>query len=95
MASAPQWKVFNPCGEYVAACKHVEDAACLVAMYGNGAEIRHGHSAGDSVWTEGIEEFPAGESYDRVVEVVSRRVDQRRRAAAARLANRLAAQAEA
>ena len=82
MASAPQWKVFNPQGEYVAACKHVEDAACLVAMYGDGAEIRHGHSPRDFVWCEGSETLSAGESYDGVADVVAARVAQARAAIA-------------
>lgn len=74
MAKTPEWKVHNPSGDYVAACKHLEDAACLVALYGNGATIRNpwtGHSK--ALWREGAEAFPAGESYDRVAMVVDAR----------------------
>lgn len=70
MASAPRWKVYNPQGEYVAACKHVEDAACLVAFYGDGATIRDGHGIRGIVWHEGKEGQPAAESYDHVAEHV-------------------------
>lgn len=74
MARTPEWKVHNPSGEYIAACKHIEDAACLVALYGDGATIRNpwtGHRK--PLWTEGAEDFRAGESYDRVVTVVTSR----------------------
>lgn len=66
MAATPRWKVFNSSGEYIAATKHVEDAAILVAANGNGSTIRDGHTKADIRWTEGSEDFPAGESYDRV-----------------------------
>lgn len=78
MGKAPEWKVYNPSGEYVAACKHVEDAACLVALYGNGATIRNpwtGHTK--PLWREGVEEFSAGESYDRVCIVVNARYERK------------------
>jgi hypothetical protein len=78
MAGTPRWKLYNPQGGYVAACKHLEDAACLVALYGTGATIRDGHSKADVVWTEGAEAFPAGESYDRVAQVAE---DRRRKRA--------------
>ncbi len=68
MAEAPPWKVYRG-GKYVAACKHAEDAACLVAL--SGGEVRHGHKL--VVWREGKEEFPAGESYDRAAAVMFER----------------------
>lgn len=72
MAASPQFKVYNPAGEYVAACKHGEDAAAIVAGYGEGATIRFGHSR--VLWREGAESFPAGESYDGVAEAIAERV---------------------
>jgi hypothetical protein len=56
-----------------AACRHVEDAAALAAIGGNG-EIRDGHRVRDNFWREGEEEFSAGESYDRVADIVAERV---------------------
>lgn len=70
MAAAPKYKVFNPVGQYVAACKLPEDAAAIVASYGDGAEIRVGHSVRDVVWREGQHDVSAGESYDYVALVV-------------------------
>lgn len=64
---SPAWKVKNPAGEYVAALKHVEDAAALVAIYGDGATINYQH--GKALWTEGAEDQPAAESYDHVAEL--------------------------
>jgi hypothetical protein len=61
MAAAPFGKVYR-LGEYVASCKYPEDPAALVTCMGG--EIRAGHSR--VVWTEGKEEFSAGESYDGV-----------------------------
>ena len=76
MASSPQWKVYNAAKEYKAACKDVEDAACLIALYGNGATIRIEHTL--VMWTEGAEDQPASESYDHVAETVHRRLGEHR-----------------
>ena len=64
MTNSPNWKVFNPKGEYVASCKFPEDAAAIVAAYGDGASIRWGHAKKDTVFTEGENECRAGNSYD-------------------------------
>lgn len=63
MAGSPRWKVYNTEGEYVASCKHVEDAAAIIALYGDGASIRDGHSK--VVWLEG-RDGEAAESFDAV-----------------------------
>lgn len=72
MAGTPRFKIFNPQKQYIAACKHLEDAAALAALNGNGATIRDGHSL--VVWKEGFEEFSAAESYDRVAEIAWERI---------------------
>lgn len=74
MAQTPQFKVYNPQGEYIAACKLADDAAALVALYGYGAVIRHGHS--HIVWTEGRDTIGPGAGYDEVARVVYQRVDE-------------------
>ena len=71
MASTPEWKVYTQSNEYVAACKYVEDAAAIIAAYGNGSTIRAGHR--EVVWREGEESQPAAESYDFVRITVTRR----------------------
>jgi predicted TIM-barrel enzyme len=75
MAGAPHLKVFNKAGEYVAACKHAEDAAAIIAAYGDGSSIRVGHSKSYTVWHEGLEGQPAAESYDHVAQVVAKRIE--------------------
>ena len=70
MAASPKWKVYSPENEYVAACKHVEDAAAVVALRGDGATIREGHTKATIVWIEGTDGH-AGDSYDAVVDRVS------------------------
>jgi hypothetical protein len=65
MAASPQFKVYSASNEYRAALKYAEDAAAFVAILGDGATIRHGHSAKEIVWREGEEEFSASESYER------------------------------
>jgi hypothetical protein len=72
MAASPQWKVYQG-KEYLAACKRVEEAACLVAFLGDGATIRAGHDT--VLWTEGAEDQPAAESFDHVADVVHSRLD--------------------
>lgn len=75
MASTPKYKVHNPDGEYVAATRYAEDAAILVAEYGPGAKIKVG---GRIVWREGAEEIAAGDSFDRVREIIHEREAERR-----------------
>ena len=72
MASAPIWKVFTPKGKYVAACKFIEDAAAVVASYGEGASIRYLHNKKDTVYTDGIDGC-AGDSFDNVAEVATKK----------------------
>lgn len=72
MAATPQLKIYNPQGEYVAACKYFEDAAILVGGYGEGASIRLGH--GRVIWREGSEEFSASDSADGAREVMLARI---------------------
>lgn len=71
MAISPQFKIYNG-KEYVAACKYAEDAAALVAVLGEGASIRYGHSL--VVWREGQEFESAGESYDGAAETMFARI---------------------
>lgn len=70
MAGTPQWKVYRD-KEYVAACKYPEDAAILVSAAGG--VVKHGHSL--VVWTEGSEDFSAGESYDNAATVMADRLN--------------------
>ncbi len=72
MANSPNWKVYNPQGVYVASCKHPEDAACLIVLYGTEAKIKWGHNK--VVWHEGHEDQFASESYDHVAAVARRRI---------------------
>lgn len=74
MAASPDWKVYDADKKYRAATKDVEDAAVLVAFYGDGATIRYGHDF--VVWTEGKEFQPAAESYDFVHEVAVQRINE-------------------
>lgn len=75
MAASPRWKVFGPGSVYEASCKHLEIAAAVVAVLGEGATIRDGHKY--VLWTEGKEEQPAAESYDVCAETCMKRVEQR------------------
>lgn len=78
MSGTPAWKIYDADGKYEAACKHGEVAACIVALLGDGATIRHDHKL--IVWREGSEEISAAESYDQVCETISvRKRDHARR----------------
>jgi len=74
MAATPRFKIFSPLGEYVASCVHLEDAAALVALYGDGAQVRDGHTKKSTLWTEGAEQISAGESYDGAAAVMRSRL---------------------
>lgn len=69
MSGAPSYKVYRPLPgngtkrEYVASCKYLEDAAAIVALYGDGAQIRWLHRAKNVLWTEGVD-GRAGDSLD-------------------------------
>lgn len=82
MAAAPEWKVIDPAGEYVASCKEIEGAAVLADFYGNGSKIKHQHRL--TVWTEGAESQPAAESWDYVAHTAYQRVLAQERAAKAK-----------
>lgn len=85
MAASPQWKVYRG-KEYVAACKYAEDAAAMVSLAGG--TVKHGH--GLLVWTEGSEEFSAGDSYDRAAQIMERRRYEHYRAAYERVHGKIA-----
>lgn len=73
MAATPKYKIYDAQGTYQASCKRAEDAACLVAFFGDGAKIKL--SAGSLLWHEGQENMPAGQSYDNAAEVIHDRED--------------------
>ena len=75
MAASPKYKVFTAGGTYVAAIKHLEDAAAFVSFQGEGATVRNGHAKKRTIWTEGRESFSAGESYDSAAEIMRERID--------------------
>jgi hypothetical protein len=73
MGASPRFKIFTADKEYIGSTKYVEDAAAVVALNGDGATIRDGHSK--VVWTEGPSgDGSAAESYDAVAIVVDGRV---------------------
>ncbi len=72
MAHSPNYKIYRQGGEYVASCKYAEDAAAIVSIWGEGAFVKFQHRV--RVWTEGKEDFSAGESYDRAASVMRRRL---------------------
>ena len=76
MGASPIWKVYNDQDEYIASTKYVEDAAVLISA-NMGGTIRNGHAKANILWTEGAEDFPAGESYDGVAQVVHQRIQER------------------
>lgn len=71
MAASPEWKVYRG-KEYIGCCKYPDDAAALVSL--GGGIVKHGHSL--VVWTEGSEEFSAGESYDGAARIMLARLRQ-------------------
>lgn len=73
MAQSPQYKIYYD-GTYHGALKFAEDAAALVAVLGDGAQIRFGHKL--IVWREGDEQISAHESYDIVADTVRDRVHE-------------------
>ena len=77
MARAPRFKIYSSEGRYLGCLKDPSDAAAVVSMYGDGAQIRDGHAKKQTVWTEGAD-GDAGDSYDHVATTIWRRVDDRR-----------------
>ena len=71
MAHSPRWRVYSGDGVYMAACKYILDAAAILGAHGiPGYTIRDRHR--QVVWTDG-EDGVAGDSYDDVVNLVSKR----------------------
>lgn len=77
MAASPPLKVFDYSGEYVASCKHFEDAALLVGNHGDGACVKWERAW--TLWTEGSEDFPACDSIDSAAAVMIERLDAKQR----------------
>ena len=63
--------VYNPDGVLIASVIYAEDAACLIALYGDGATIRFRDYV---LWHEGRETQNADESYDHVASLVLSRL---------------------
>lgn len=72
LGGSPKWKLYNAEGEYIAACRYVEDALMLMAFNGDDSTIKFDHRT--LVWTEGKEEIRASESIDRAVAIVDERM---------------------
>ena len=72
MASADWFKVYNGKREYIAACKHGEDAATVVSNT-NGGVIKY---SGRIVWREGKEEYSAGFSFDGATQIMWDRIQE-------------------
>lgn len=71
MAQTPMLKVYVR-GEYVASCKHPEDAAAILSANGDPTgNIRCDHRL--IVWREGCD-GQAGDSYDAVAALIERRL---------------------
>ena len=88
MGASPNYKVFNPAGEYIAATVHLEDAAAIVALYGKGASIRDGHAMSRTLWVDGSD-GSAADSYDRVVVIALERMHELMRKAEAERLHRI------
>ena len=75
MAASPRYKVYSVEGKYLASFKYASDAASLVGCRGTlGTTIRDGHST--VVWEDG-KDGEAGDSYDRVADVIHSRISSR------------------
>jgi hypothetical protein len=73
MAGAPRFKVYSDKGEYVASCKHLEDAAAVVSLYLTGATIRDGHSV--ELYKHGLD--GDGDSFDAIAQLCVERMKLR------------------
>lgn len=71
--ASPKYKIYDADGVYQASCKEAEAAAALVAAIYDGGTIRFDHTKKSIVWTEGEEEFSAGESYDGAAQIMFER----------------------
>ena len=70
MAASPDFKIYRY-GTYVAACKHPEDAACLIGM-SSASVVKYRHQ--QVIWREGQEDQPAGDSWDHAAAVMLSRI---------------------
>lgn len=74
-----EFKVYGVEDEHIADFKNDFDAAFFVAGQRDGTTIRIGYRKRDIVWTEGLEEDSAGQSYSATVAVIRKRVKQKRK----------------
>ena len=86
-----RYKVLNPAGEWIASCRHGEDAANLAGANGDGSKIKDKFAG--IVWTEGKEAFSAANSWDGCAHVMIERARTKIAAAQAKYAARVVASA--
>ena len=79
MARSPRFKIHSVEHGYIGSVKHLEDAALLVSVQGDGATVRdNGHANHDIIFTQGAD-GNAGESYDDAAVLMIERIDAKRR----------------
>lgn len=70
--ATPELKIYNADGEYTAACRHAEDAAAIVSLFGRNAKVKWHHVR--TIWTEGVDGV-AADSYDLAAARMHERID--------------------
>jgi hypothetical protein len=77
MAAAPEWKIYNPRGLYMAATKEPAAALVLAEFYGHGSTVRLGHDL--VAWTEnGTTPWDNYEEAEQILRENARRALRRR-----------------
>ena len=75
MAASPDFKIYRR-GEYVAACKYLEDAAALVGM--SGGSVRYGHTR--TIYPDTVlNQQRAADSVDEAADVMRRNLMRTKR----------------
>lgn len=74
--NTPQFKIYDANGEYQGCTKRAEEAGAVVALLGDGASIRYGHSKSWTLWVEG-RDGNAADSYDVVASTCQSNYDAR------------------
>lgn len=67
-------KVYDRDSNYVSSCVSYHAAAALMAFYGDGAQVRNGHTRKRVIWSEGKEAISASGHLESVVNIMTARV---------------------
>ena len=74
MAASPRFKIYNNDNQYIGCMHDISDCVLAIADR-KGCSIRQGHAKKNIIWHEGHESQPSSESFDFVIDLCNKRLN--------------------